>query len=73
MHDPYEDRWREFGFDVETMTKLGGAGSFPPGYLEAYGARQRARHAKLDREIKAAFAEAANDPKMLERLNRPLP
>ena len=35
MHDPYEDRWGEFGFDVETMTKLGFAGAFPPGYLDA--------------------------------------
>ena len=72
MHDPYEDRWGEFGFDVETMTKLARAGSFPPGYLDAYGARQRARHATLDREIKAAFAEAANDPELLERFGRSL-
>ncbi|MDZ4371568.1 MAG: hypothetical protein U1C74_09140 [Phenylobacterium sp.] len=73
MHDPYEDRWGEFGFDVETMSKLGRAGSFPPGYIDAYGARQKARHAKLDREIKAVFADAAGDPAMLARLNRPLP
>ena len=73
MHDPYEDRWGEFGFDVETMTKLGRAGSFPPGYLDAYVARQRALHAKLSQEIRAAFADAANDPELLERLSRPLP
>ncbi len=73
MYDPDEDRWGEFGFGIEEMTLLARAGSLPPGYLDAYGARQRARHAKLDREIKAAFAEAANDPELLERLGRPLP
>jgi hypothetical protein len=72
MHDPYEDRWGEFGFDVETMTKLGRAGSFPPGYLDAYIARQRRLHAKLDAEIRAAFTQAAYDPEILARLRRPL-
>ena len=72
MHDPHEDRWGEFGFDVETMTTLGLAGSFPPGYLEAYIARQRRLHAKLYAEIRAAFTQAANDPEMLARLKRPL-
>ncbi len=72
MHDPYEDRWGEFDFGIETMTKLGRAGPLPPVYLAVYGARQRARHAKLNREIKAAFAEAANDPERLERLGGPL-
>lgn len=72
MRDPQEDCWDEFGFDIETMTTLGRVGSFPPGYLDAYVARQRARHTKLDREIKAVFAEAANDPELLERLGRPL-
>lgn len=72
MHDPYEDRWGEFGFDVETMTKLGRAGSFLPGYLDAYIARQRRLHAKLDAEIGASFAQAAHDRDMLARLGRPL-
>ncbi len=73
MHDPYEDRWGEFGFDVETMTRLGRAGSFPPDYLDAYIARQRRLHAKLDADIRAVFAQAAHDPELMDRLNRPLP
>lgn len=72
MHDPHQDGWREFGFDAETMTKLGRAGSFPPGYLEAYIARQRRLHAKLHAEIRAAFTQAAHDTAMLARLQRPL-
>jgi hypothetical protein len=59
-------------FSVEELTTLGRNGSLPPGYLYALHARQRALHARLQREIEATFAAAANDPDMLARLNRPL-
>ena len=62
-----------FGFGLEDLVRASRGGPLPPGYLDAYLAHQRRLHAKLDAEIKAAFAQAANDPDMLARLNRPLP
>ena len=73
MHDDDEGQFGEFDFSLEGMTTLARGGAFPPGYLDAYLVRQQARHARLDGEIKAAFAAASTDPKMMARLNRPLP
>ena len=42
--------------------------SLPPGYLEAYMAGQRRRHAIAQAEIDKIFAEAATDPEKLARL-----
>jgi hypothetical protein len=42
--------------------------SLPPGYLEAYMAGQRRRHAIAQAEIDKIFAEAETDPEKLARL-----
>lgn len=73
MRDPREDHRGRFGFDIETMTKLGRAGSLPPSYLDAWRAHLLGLNAKLDAEIRTALSEAADDPEMLDRLNRPFP
>jgi len=47
-------------------------GAFPPGLLEAHMARKKAMHSVIAAEIARMFAEAASDPAMLVRLNRPI-
>jgi hypothetical protein len=67
-----DDEWNGHPFGLENLIRVSRGGSLPAGYLDAYKAYQRRLHAKLDAEIKAALAQAAHDPEMLARLNRPL-
>ena len=67
MHD---DDSHPFG--LENLVRVSREGSLPAGYLDAYKTYQHRLHAKLDAEIKAAYAAAAHDPEMLARLDRPL-
>lgn len=56
-------------FSLDGMIAASRGGSFPPGWLDAYGAYLRRSHARADAEITAMFAAAVNDPAALARLN----
>ena len=70
--DDWPDHWCERDFSVEELTTLSRKGPLPQGYLDALQTRGRAFHTRLQKEIAATFAAAANDPEILARLNRPL-
>lgn len=72
MHEDDDGQWGEFDFGVEAITIQARGGLLPPGYLDTYMGRQRARHARLAREIEGEFSAASADSEMLARLNRPL-
>ncbi len=46
--------------------------SFPPGVLDAYIACRRRRAQMIGAEIAEIYREAAHDPILVARLNRPL-
>lgn len=70
--DEWSDHGNAWTFSVEELTALSRSGPLPQGYLDALHIRRQAHHARLQREITATFAAAANDPDMLHRLTRPL-
>jgi hypothetical protein len=64
--------WERDGAELDFVMKILRGSSFPPGVLDAYIARQRQRHALIQQEIDRVFREAASDPVLMARLNRPL-
>jgi len=55
-------------FSMDDIISQSRGGSFPPGWLDAYGAHLRRSHAKAAAEIAAIFAGAEDDPAALARL-----
>ncbi len=50
--------WQEDGAELDALMASHGDRSFPPGVLEAYIARQRARHRAMQAEISRLLANA---------------